>query len=140
MGRNSSGVKGISLSAEDELVGMVVADPEATLLTACQNGYGKRTHFGPNSADGDESDGSEAESGGEDAASLGRRYLKSHGVRLGGLVVGFAVLTLLVDFTDVTLRVAGADFWPTVANGIGIGCGMVLNYVAESLITWRVHR
>ena len=23
---------------------MVVADPEATLLTACQNGYGKRTY------------------------------------------------------------------------------------------------
>ena len=30
------------------LVGMVVADPEATLLTACENGYGKRTPFGPN--------------------------------------------------------------------------------------------
>ncbi len=27
---------------------MVVADPEATLLTACANGYGKRTPFGPN--------------------------------------------------------------------------------------------
>jgi DNA gyrase subunit A len=29
---------------------MVVADPDATLLTACQNGYGKRTPFGPNAA------------------------------------------------------------------------------------------
>ena len=29
---------------------MVVADPEATLLTVCANGYGKRTPFGPNSA------------------------------------------------------------------------------------------
>ena len=48
MGRNTSGVKGISLRADDHLVGMVVADPEATLLTACQNGYGKRTLFGPN--------------------------------------------------------------------------------------------
>ncbi len=27
---------------------MVVADPDATLLTACANGYGKRTPFGPN--------------------------------------------------------------------------------------------
>ena len=25
---------------------MVVADPEATLLTACEHGYGKRTPFG----------------------------------------------------------------------------------------------
>lgn len=48
MGRNTSGVKGVQLSKEDYLVGMVVADPEATLLTVCQNGYGKRTPFGPN--------------------------------------------------------------------------------------------
>mgnify|MGYP000249073777 CR=1 FL=1 len=51
MGRNSSGVKGIKLSAGDAVVGMVVADPDATLLTVCENGYGKRTPFGPNSAD-----------------------------------------------------------------------------------------
>ena len=29
---------------------MVVADPDATLLTACENGYGKRTLFGPSTA------------------------------------------------------------------------------------------
>jgi DNA gyrase subunit A len=48
MGRNTSGVKGITLTEGDHLVGMVVADPDATLLTACLNGYGKRTPFGPN--------------------------------------------------------------------------------------------
>ena len=48
MGRNSSGVKGISLMPGDHVVGMVVADPEATLLTVCARGYGKRTPFGPN--------------------------------------------------------------------------------------------
>ena len=51
MGRNTSGVKGISLVGEDKVVGMVVADPEATLLTACEKGYGKRTLFGPNKVD-----------------------------------------------------------------------------------------
>jgi DNA gyrase subunit A len=57
MGRNTSGVRGIKLSADDRLVGMVVADPDATLLTACEHGYGKRTNFGPNSvADEDETD------------------------------------------------------------------------------------
>jgi DNA gyrase subunit A len=56
MGRNTSGVKGISLKKGDELVGMVVADPTATLLTACVNGYGKRTEFGP----GDELAGRDA--------------------------------------------------------------------------------
>jgi DNA gyrase subunit A len=53
MGRNTSGVKGINLTKGDSLVGMVVADPEATLLTACAKGYGKRTPFGPNAAPGE---------------------------------------------------------------------------------------
>ncbi len=48
MGRNTSGVKGIRLGKDDSLVGMVVAEPETTLLTVCANGYGKRTLFGPN--------------------------------------------------------------------------------------------
>jgi DNA gyrase subunit A len=48
MGRNTKGVKGITLTGEDVLVGMVVADPDGMLLTVCENGYGKRTPFGPN--------------------------------------------------------------------------------------------
>jgi DNA gyrase subunit A len=62
MGRNTSGVKGISLSKGDRVVGMVVADPDATLLTVCENGYGKRTHFGPNAANGEEDDSEEESS------------------------------------------------------------------------------
>jgi DNA gyrase subunit A len=50
MGRNTRGVKGITLSEGDELVGMVVADPEGYLLTVCENGHGKRTPFGANVA------------------------------------------------------------------------------------------
>ena len=67
MGRNTSGVKGISLREGDEVVGMVVADPEATLLTACEKGYGKRTLFGPNqTAEGDDDS--------EDETSSSSRY------------------------------------------------------------------
>ena len=62
MGRNTSGVKGINLSKGDELVGMVVTDTNATLLTACVNGYGKRTPFGPNAADIDEANEDETSS------------------------------------------------------------------------------
>jgi DNA gyrase subunit A len=61
MGRSASGVRGIKLREGDSLVGMVVADPDATLLTVCEYGYGKRTPFGPNAppvdaaiAEGDE--------------------------------------------------------------------------------------
>ncbi len=73
MGRNTSGVKGISLGKHDQLVGMVVADPDATLLTACQNGYGKRTNFGPNSADTGE------DTGEEDASSSARYRTQRRG-------------------------------------------------------------
>jgi DNA gyrase subunit A len=50
MGRNTQGVKGISLQEGDEVVGMVVVDEQGYLLTVCENGYGKRTPFGANVA------------------------------------------------------------------------------------------
>jgi DNA gyrase subunit A len=67
MGRNTSGVKGITLVKGDSLVGMVVADPDATLLTACAKGYGKRTPFGPNASDSPPLDG-EGQGGVDDTA------------------------------------------------------------------------
>ena len=71
MGRNTSGVKGISLQKGDELVGMVVVDPDATLLTACEHGYGKRTRFGPNTAAVE--NGADEDHGNEETSS-GARY------------------------------------------------------------------
>ncbi len=59
MGRNTSGVKGISLQSGDELVSMVVAEPEATLLTVCEHGYGKRTYFGSGTAANGDEEGDE---------------------------------------------------------------------------------
>ena len=70
MSRNTSGVKGISLRADDEVVGMVVTDPEATLFTACEKGYGKRTRFGPNQND----DGGNDDADGDDSTSGSARY------------------------------------------------------------------
>jgi DNA gyrase subunit A len=51
MGRDTMGVKGIKLGKGDQIVGMVVAEENATLLTVCENGYGKRTPFGVVEAD-----------------------------------------------------------------------------------------
>jgi len=48
MGRNTSGVKAVRFRKGDYAIGMVIASPEWTLLTACENGYGKRTPIGPN--------------------------------------------------------------------------------------------
>ena len=68
---------------------MVVAEPEATLLTACLNGYGKRTQFGPNSSasqgelsDADDetgadiapAEGVDSDAGDEEGVSSSSRY------------------------------------------------------------------
>ncbi len=60
-----------------------------------------------------------------------RRLLTSNLVRTGGLVVATSVLWLLVYYADVQYL---------VANGVGIVCGFVVNFLAESYFTWRVHR
>jgi DNA gyrase subunit A len=66
MGRNTSGVKGISLGKGQRVVGMIVADPESTLLTVCEKGYGKRTPLGPN----DPLTGTRIEQEGEEAETV----------------------------------------------------------------------
>ena len=102
MGRNASGVKGITLVGDDRVVGMVVADPEATLLTACEGGYGKRTLFGPGgtgdddqpAANGSDGEGDNGEISGQQRYRTQRRGGK--GLRdiktteRNGLVVGIA--------------------------------------------------
>ena len=44
MGRTSRGVRGIRLREGDQVVGLIVVnDPNASLITACEHGFGKRT-------------------------------------------------------------------------------------------------
>jgi len=43
MGRTAAGVKGINLSDEDRVVGAVLAEDDADLMTMTENGFGKRT-------------------------------------------------------------------------------------------------
>ena len=85
VGRNSTGVRGIKLMPDDEVIGLVVTEPEGQLLTVCQNGYGKRTPFGPNSAGGEAEGGdteeaeettvpAESEDGEESAPASAMRY------------------------------------------------------------------
>ncbi|HLE87640.1 MAG TPA: DNA gyrase subunit A, partial [Candidatus Brocadiaceae bacterium] len=45
MGRVTHGVKGIKLKENDKVRDMVVVDENASLLTVCENGFGKRTDF-----------------------------------------------------------------------------------------------
>jgi len=43
MGRSARGVRGMTLAGDDAVVSMVAIDPGSSLLTICENGYGKRT-------------------------------------------------------------------------------------------------
>jgi DNA gyrase subunit A len=126
MGRDTRGVKGISLRGDDVVVGMVVANPQLDLLTVSENGYGKRTPIGaeapPTEAvNGEGSEDAEVaetaeppaeEDGGEDsAASSGMKYRRQ---RRGGLGLrdirtsernGKAVDVVTVSETDQVLMV-----------------------------------
>jgi len=46
MGRSAHGVRGMDLRGDDRVVDLVVTNEEASLLTVCQNGFGKRTQVG----------------------------------------------------------------------------------------------
>ena len=142
MGRNTSGVKGIALSRDDELVGMVVADPESTLLTACENGYGKRTSFGPSTkpgdTTGDDTDAGDSDAASPDAASpdagdsddevsSGARYRTQRrggkGLRdikttaRNGKVVG---ITRVTDEDELMMMTAGGKIQRIAAREIGV--------------------
>ncbi|WP_224447474.1 GtrA family protein [Haloprofundus salilacus] len=66
-----------------------------------------------------------------------RRLLKSNLVRSGGLALQFAIVRVLRQ-QNVTVVVGGFDLWQVIPLPIAILASMLLNYVAESLLTWRV--
>ncbi|MFC6726638.1 GtrA family protein, partial [Halobium palmae] len=66
-----------------------------------------------------------------------RRLLKSNVVRVGGLGIQVLVVWTL-GLADVSLVVAGFDFWRVAPFPLAIAASVLFNYVAESLFTWRV--
>lgn len=67
-----------------------------------------------------------------------RRLLKSNFVRIGGIIVQLLVFSGFYRGVDVTFVVASVDAWFIISKAAGISVGMVVNYVAESLFTWRI--
>ena len=120
MGRNTSGVKGISLREGDEVVGMVVADPEATLLTACEKGYGKRTLFGPNqTADGDDENEDETSSSSryrtQNRGGKGVRDIKTS--KRNGRVISIVTVN---DDDELLLMTAGGKIQRIACSDLGV--------------------
>ena len=68
------------------------------------------------------------------------RLGRSHLVRSGGVAVQLAVYWALTQRLAVELVVWGRDLWFIAASPIAIAVAMAVNYTAESLFTWRVHR
>ena len=68
----------------------------------------------------------------------GRRLGRSHAVRATGSLVQFVVFVVVYRLLFTSLTVAGIDAWLLVAKGSGIALGMCVNYVFETLFTWRV--
>jgi putative flippase GtrA len=69
-----------------------------------------------------------------------RRLGRSHLVRSGGVAVQLIVYWALTQRLSVELVAFGTDLWFLAASPVAIGVAMVINYVAESVFTWRVHR
>lgn len=79
------------------------------------------------------------EAGGNGWRSTLTRLGKSNVVRSGGLAVQVAVVWVLTGLT-VSVTLFGRDIWPLVTMPIAIGAAATVNYIAESLFTWRIGR
>jgi len=80
-----------------------------------------------------------AEEGATGRGAFLRRLLTSNVVRSGGLAVQLVVYAY-VRRLPVSISLAGVDLWTVLPILIAIGSAVIVNYVAESLFTWRVHR
>jgi len=81
-----------------------------------------------------------ADEGDGDGRSLARRLARSHLVRAGGSTLQYVLFVGVFYTVAVDLSLAGVDLWLVVVKGGAIGVAMLVNYVFESLFTWRVHR
>ena len=110
MGRDAVGVRGITLTGDDYVIGAEKAEDDTTLLTVTENGFGKRTELveylrtGPN--------------GEKIAQSRGGKGLKNYNITpKTGKVAGCRVVK---DTDDVMLIENGGVIIRVPANSINI--------------------
>ncbi|MFB6074290.1 MAG: GtrA family protein [Haloarculaceae archaeon] len=80
-----------------------------------------------------------ADHGADGARSLGGRLLRSHLVRAAGSTIQYLLFVAIFYNVAVTLSVFGVNLWLVAVKGASIALAMFVNYVFESLFTWRVH-
>jgi DNA gyrase subunit A len=109
MGRTARGVRGIQLREGDEVVAMEVVTDEATLLTVCENGYGKRTEV--------------AEYRRQTRGGIGLKNVQTSD--RNGLVIGIGCVTdrdelLLVTSQGQIIRMKAGDLRPIGRDTQGV--------------------
>jgi DNA gyrase subunit A len=109
MGRTAHGVRGMQLRDGDEVVAMEVVTDDATLLTACENGYGKRTPV--------------ADYRRQSRGGIGLKNVQTS--ERNGLVVGIACVTdhdelLLVTEQGQIIRMKTGDLRPMGRDTQGV--------------------
>ena len=107
MGRDAAGVRGITLTGEDFVIGAQVAEEGTTLLTVTENGYGKRTELSEYLRTGPE--------GEKVPQSRGGKGLKNYNITAKtGKVAGCCLVSdtddvMLIENGGVIIRVPAAS-------------------------------
>ena len=110
MGRDAAGVRGITLTGDDFVIGAQVAQEGTTLLTVTENGYGKRTELGEYLRTGPE--------GEKVPQSRGGKGLKNYNITAKtGKVAGCCLVS---DTDDVMLIENGGVIIRVPASSINI--------------------
>jgi DNA gyrase subunit A len=109
MGRTAQGVRGMQLREGDEVVAMEVVSDDGTLLTVCENGFGKRTEV--------------AEYRRQSRGGIGLKNVQTSD--RNGLVIGLACVTdrhelLLVTEQGQIIRMKAGDLRPIGRDTQGV--------------------
>lgn len=98
MGRDTTGVKGMTIGADDKVIGMEIADENCDLFVVTENGYGKRTPT---------SEYPEHHRGGQGVSTIKMTEKKG---RLAGIeIIKPQHELMLISEEGVVIRVKGSD-------------------------------
>lgn len=73
-------------------------------------------------------------------SSVGSRFVRSQVVRAGGSIAQYLVFISIYYNIKVSSVFSQFDFWLVIVKCGSIAAAMVINYVFESLFTWKVHK
>jgi DNA gyrase subunit A len=118
MGRTASGVKGINLGKNDQVVAMCRADDERQLLTVTENGYGKRTPMIEYLVQPEEGDPRPQGRGGKGRADI--KTTKRNGQVVTSLCVAENDQVMLITEMGMIVRSRVGDIRQTGRNTAGV--------------------